>query len=86
LPRAISVTFEAIRRYLGIQDLFFQLLAVGLIPAYEQTWMESHKNQLLELGEYIQLEMKQSITKEIISDIPNTASEPGKASIQNSTY
>jgi hypothetical protein len=48
--------------------------------------MESHKNQLLELGEYIQLEMKQSITKEIISDIPNTASEPGKASIQNSTY
>jgi len=80
LGYAVTATFEAIRRYPAIQDLFFQLLTVGSNPSYQQTWMESHKNRLVELGEYIQLEMKQLITKEVISDIPNTSSEPGKAS------
>jgi len=76
----VTATFEAIRRYPAIQDLFFQLLTVGSNPSYQQTWMESHKNRLVELGDYIQMEMKQLITKEVISDIPNTSSEPGKAS------
>jgi hypothetical protein len=44
--------------------------------------IESHKSQLVELGEYIQMETKQLITKEVISDIQNTSSEPGKASIE----
>jgi hypothetical protein len=82
LGYAVTATFEAIRRYPAVQDLFFQLLTVGSNPSYQQTWMESHKNRLVELGEYIQLEMKQLITKEVISDIQNTCSEPGKASIE----
>jgi hypothetical protein len=80
LGYAVTATFEAIRRYPAIQDLFFQLLTVGSHPSYQQTWMESHKNRLVELGEYIQLEMKHLITKEVIGDIQNTSSEPGKVS------
>ena len=82
LGYAATVTFEAIRRYPAIQDLFFQLLTVGSNPSYQQSWIESHKSQLVELGEYIQMETKQLITKEVISDIQNTSSEPGKASIE----
>jgi hypothetical protein len=82
LGYAATVTFEAIRRYPAIQDLFFQLLTVGSNASYQQSWIESHKSQLVELGEYIQMETKQLITKEVISDIQNTSSEPGKASIE----
>jgi len=65
-----------------ITYLFFQLLTVGSNASYQQSWIESHKSQLVELGEYIQMETKQLITKEVISDIQNTSSEPGKASIE----
>jgi chromosome segregation ATPase len=80
LSYAVTATFEAIRRYPAIQDLFFQLLTVGPNPSYQQLWIESHKSQLVELGEYIQMEMKQMITKEVINDIKKTSSEPVKAS------
>jgi chromosome segregation ATPase len=75
LGYAVTATFEAIRRYPAIQDLFFQLLTVGSNPSYQQSWIESHKSQLVELSEYIQLEMKQQITNDVISDIQNT--KPG---------
>jgi uncharacterized protein YycO len=80
LGYAVTATFEAIQRYPVIQDLFFQLLTVGSNPSYQQSWMQSHKSQLVELAEYIQLEMKLT-AKEIISDIQNTTSEPGKTFI-----
>jgi hypothetical protein len=74
LTHAISATFEAIRRYPAIQDLFFQLLTVGSYPGYQQSWMELHESRLIELGEYIQMEMKQQITNDVMSNIQNTNS------------
>jgi chromosome segregation ATPase len=78
LRYAVAATFEAIRRYPANQALYYHLLTAGLNPSYQQSWIESHKTQLIELGEYIQLEMKQLIAKDVISDIQNTGSEPGR--------
>jgi hypothetical protein len=80
LGYAVTATFEAIQRYPAIQDLFFQLLTVRSNPSYRQSWVESHKSQLIELSEYIQMEMKQQITNDVISNIQNTSSEPRTAS------
>jgi len=82
LGYAVAATFEAIRRYPAIQELFYHLLTEGLNPSYQQSWIESHKSQLIELAEYIQLEMKQLIVKEVISDMQNTGSKPRTASLE----
>lgn len=77
LAHAIYTTFEAIRRYPGIQDLFFQLLTVRSNLGYQQSWMELHESRLMELGEYIQMEIKQQITNDVIRNIENIHSGPG---------
>ena len=77
LTNAVSATVEAIQRYPGIEDFFFQLLTVGSNPIYQQSWMELHKNQLVVLGEYVQIEMKQQIANGVINNIQNANSESG---------
>ena len=77
LTDAVSVTMEAIQRYPGIQDLFYQLLAVGANPAFQTSSIELHTSELVALSEYIQMEMKQQITNDIISNIENANSEYG---------
>jgi hypothetical protein len=68
---------EAIQRYPGIQDLFYQLLAVGANPAFQTSSIELHKSELVALSEYIQIEMKQQIANDIFSNIENANSEYG---------
>ena len=77
LTNAVSATVQAIQQYPGIQDLFFQLLTVGSNPIYQQSWMELHKNRLVVLGEYVQIEMKQQISNGVINNIQNADSEYG---------
>jgi hypothetical protein len=76
LDHAVYVTLEAIRRYPAIQDLIFQLLTVGSNPSYQWSWIEFHKNRLVELGKHIQNEITEQITNGVISsNFQNTASE-----------
>ena len=77
LTNAVSATVEAIQRYPGIEDFFFQLLTVGSNPIYQQSWMELHKNRLVVLGEYVQIEMKQQIANGVVNNIQNANSESG---------
>ena len=77
LTNAVSATVEAIQRYPGIRDFFFQLLTVGPNPIYQQSWMELHKNRLVVLGEYVQIEMKQQIANGVVNNIQNANSESG---------
>lgn len=72
LTDAVSATVEAIQRYPGIQDLFYQLLTVGSNRAYQTSSIELHKSELAALGEYIQMEMKRRIVNDVISYIQRT--------------
>jgi hypothetical protein len=76
LDHAVYATLEAIRTYPAIQDLIFQLLTVGSNPSYQQSWIEFHKNRLVELTEHIQTQMNEQITNDVISNIQNTNSGP----------
>jgi hypothetical protein len=62
------------RTYSAIQDIIFQLLTVGSNPSYQRSWIEFHKNRLVELTEHIQRLMMEQITYDVISNIQITNS------------
>ena len=68
----VSSTLEAIRRYPYNQQLFYDLSVPGSYStssSHQQTWMQSHTTQLLQLSEQVQTEIAEQITKMVISKI-----------------
>jgi hypothetical protein len=66
----VSSTVEAIRRYPNNQQFFYDLSARQGYSALSQgTWMQSHKTQLLQLSEQVQIEIAEQITKMVVSKI-----------------
>jgi len=66
----VSSTVEAIRRYPNNQQLFYDLSArQGYSALSQETWMQSHTTQLLQLSEQVQIEIAEQITKMVVSKI-----------------
>lgn len=66
----VTSTLEAIRRYPYNQELLYDLSARrGYSTSNQQSWMQSHATQLLQLTEQVEIEIAQQITKMTISKI-----------------
>ncbi len=66
----VSSTVEAIRRYPNNQQLFYDLSArQGYSALSQETWMQFHTTQLLQLSEQVQIEIAEQITKMVVSKI-----------------
>jgi hypothetical protein len=66
----VSSTLEAIRRYPYNQELFYDLSASGSYStSNQQTWIQSHTTQLVQLSEQVQIEIAEQITNVIINNI-----------------
>jgi hypothetical protein len=66
----VSSTLEAIRRYPYNQQLFYDLSASrSYSTSNQQTWMQSHTTQLLQLSEQVQIEIAEQITSLTMSNI-----------------
>jgi len=68
----VSSTLEAIRRYPYNQQLLYDLSVPGSYStssSHQQTWIQSHTTQLLQLSEQVQTEIAEQITKMVISKI-----------------
>ena len=66
----LSSTLEAIRRYPYNQQLFYDLSASrGYSTSNQQTWIQSHTTQLLQLSEQVQTEIAEQITSLTMSNI-----------------
>ena len=66
----VSSTLEAIRRYPYNQQLFYDLSVPGSYStssSHQQTWMQSHTTQLMQLSEQVQIEMAEQITGIVVS-------------------
>jgi hypothetical protein len=66
----VSATVEALRRYGAgaVQQLLIDLFSLPTASPYGESPIESHKSQLIELSEHIQIEMKQQITNDAINN------------------
>jgi hypothetical protein len=80
LALTVSAVFEAIRRYDTMRELIFELVTLGSTTSYQQSWLEYHKSQLVELGQHIYGAIEEQITKMAISKIQdkNCESEVSK--------
>ena len=66
----VSSALEALRRYPHNQELFYDLSARrGYSTSHQQTWMQSHTTQLLQLSEQVQIEIAEQITNVTMSNI-----------------
>jgi hypothetical protein len=66
----VSSTLEAIRRYPYNQELFYDLSGSGSYStSNQQTWIQSHTTQLMQLSEQVQIEIAKQITNVIINNI-----------------
>jgi hypothetical protein len=79
----LSSTLEAIRRYPYNQQLFYDLSASrGHSTSNQQTWLQSHTTQLLQLSEQVETEIAEQITKLTISKIQDKNCESGVTKLQ----
>jgi len=66
----VSSSIEAIRRYPRNQQLFYDLsIRQGYSGLSQETWIQSHTTQLLQLSEQVQIEIAEQITKMVVSKI-----------------
>lgn len=69
LALSVSDALEGIRRYPSIQELMFELLTLGSTTSYQQSCTEVHRMQLVQLSEYIHIEIMEEITRKAIGTV-----------------
>jgi hypothetical protein len=69
----VSSTLEALRRYPYNQELLYDLSVRGGYPnSLQETWIQSHTTQLMQLSELVQIEMTEKLTRTVIENIQTT--------------